>query len=57
MNHTMTYELCVKLINAGKGAIVDKNIDLYLAAGRITPEEYEELIEMLHPSEIVGDGE
>ena len=35
-----TFNLCNKLIDIGKGAIVDANIDLYLANNRLTEEEY-----------------
>ena len=46
-----TYNLCNKLIDIGKGAIVDANIDLYLANNRLTEEEYTALMERLHPAE------
>lgn len=49
-----TFNLCKKLIAIGKAEIVNANIDLYLAAGRLTEDEYNELIAMLSPSE--GDG-
>lgn len=44
------YNLCNKLIDIGKGTIVDANIDLYKANGRLTDEEYTALMERLHPS-------
>ena len=46
-----TFNLCNKLIDIGKGAIVDANIDLYLSNGRLTEEEYTALMGRLHPSE------
>ena len=45
-----TFDLCNKLIDIGKGAIVDANIDLYKANGRLTDEEYSALMERLHPA-------
>ena len=36
-----TFNLCNKLIDIGKGDIVDANIDLYLANNRLTEEELE----------------
>ena len=46
-----TFNLCNKLIDIGKGAIVDANIDLYLANNRLTEEEYNALMERLHPAD------
>lgn len=46
-----TFNLCNKLIDIGKGNIVDANIDLYLANNRLTEEEYTALIVRLHPAE------
>ena len=46
-----TFDLCNKLIDIGKGAIVDANIDLYLANNRLTDEEYTALMERLHPAD------
>ena len=46
-----TFNLCNKLIDIGKGDIVDANIDLYKANGRLTDEEYTALMERLHPAE------
>ena len=48
---TATYNLCNRLIDIGKGAIVNANIDLYLANNRLTEEEYTALMERLHPAE------
>ena len=45
-----TFDLCNKLIDIGKSDIVDANIDLYKANGRLTDEEYSSLMERLHPS-------
>ena len=44
-----TFNLCKKLIQIGKAEIVNANIDLYLANGRLTDEEYTELMGMLNP--------
>ncbi len=45
----MTYNLCKKLIEAGR---MDANkLDVFYAAGRLTGEEYTELIGMLAPAE------
>lgn len=44
-----TFNLCKKLIQIGKADIVNANIDLYLANGRLTAEEYGELMGMLNP--------
>ena len=46
-----TFNLCNKLIDIGKGAIVDANIDLYLANNRLTDEEYTALMGRLHPAD------
>ena len=46
-----TFNLCNKLIDIGKGAIVDANIDLSLANNRLTEDEYTALMERLHPAE------
>ena len=50
-----TFNLCNKLIDIGKGDIVDANIDLYLASNRLTEEEYTALMERLHPSEVSAE--
>ena len=52
-----TFNLCNKLIDIGKGDIVDANIDLYKANGRLTDEEYSALMERLHPAEPETDAE
>lgn len=41
----MTYQLCKKL--AQKGKLTAEMLDVYFAAGRITSEQYEELMEMI----------
>lgn len=41
----MTYKLCLALINAGR-MDADK-LDVYFAAGRLTADEYAELMGML----------
>ena len=43
----MTYNLCKVLIEAGR--MDPEKLDVYFAAGRLTAEEYQELIEMLQP--------
>ena len=45
-----TFNLCNKLIDIGKGDVVDANIDLYKLNNRLTDEEYTKLMERLHPS-------
>ena len=42
-----TYELCKQLLTRGKLTI--EKLDVYLAADRITPEQYRELAEQLKP--------
>lgn len=46
--HTTTYKLVMKLINAGKTEGLADKVDVYYAAGRITAEEYEELMGILN---------
>lgn len=41
----MTYRLCKTL--ASKGKLTADMLDVYLAAGRITAEQYAELIELI----------
>lgn len=41
----MTYKLCKAL--AEKGKLTADMLDVYLAAGRITAEQYEELLGMI----------
>lgn len=43
----MTYKLCIKLIRAGKTDGLADKLDVYFAAGRLTEEEYKELMSML----------
>lgn len=50
----MVYELCKKLIGLGKKDLVSKNLELYHLAGRISDEEYQELVEMLGGTEVEG---
>lgn len=40
-----TYELCLKM--AAKGKLKAEQLDVFFAAGRLTKEQYEELIEMI----------
>lgn len=42
-----TYKLCKKLIALGRTEGLKDKLDVYLAADRITAEEYEELMGML----------
>ena len=46
--HTTTYTLCLKLIRLGKIDGMEEKLDVYYANNRITAEEYEELMNMLH---------
>ena len=48
---TATYNLCNRLIDIGKGDLVDANIDLYKLNNRLTDEEYTSLMASLHPAE------
>lgn len=45
----MTYVLCRKL--AARGKLTADMLDVYFAAGRITAEQYEELVEL---AEMIG---
>lgn len=47
----MTYKLCKKLIALGRTDGLKEKIDVYLAADRITVEEYEELMALLNEKE------
>lgn len=40
-----TYRLCLKLLESGK--LTEKMLDVYFAAGRLTAEQYAELIDKL----------
>ena len=42
----MTYKLCLALLSKGK--LTANMLDVYFAAGRLTAEEYAELIGMLN---------
>lgn len=53
---TATFNLCKKLIGIGKADIVNANIDLYLANGRLTAEEYTTLMGMLNPQTEQAEG-
>lgn len=44
----MTYKLCKKLIELGRTEGLADKLDVYFAAGRLTTEEYEELMGMLN---------
>ena len=43
----MTYKLCLKLIAVGKTDRLADKIDVYFAAGRLTEEQYTDLISRL----------
>lgn len=45
----MTYKLCVKLLALGK--LTANMLDVYYAAGRLTDEEYTELVALVAPEE------
>lgn len=45
----MTYVLCKRLIAMGK--MTAQKLDVYYAAGRLTDEEYAELMGLLNPEE------
>lgn len=46
-----TYNLCMKLIDIGKGALVESKAALFLLAGSLTDEEYTAIMARLHPVE------
>lgn len=45
----LTYNLCKLLIQKGRTDSLQKKMDVYLAADRLTPEEYQELAGLLAP--------
>ena len=47
----MTYKLCLKLIALGRTEGLADKLDVYLAADRITAEQYEELMRLLSEKE------
>lgn len=44
----MTYKLCKKLIELGRTAGLADKLDVYFAVGRLTEEEYTDLMGMLN---------
>lgn len=42
-----TYELCKKLLSRGK--LTAEQLDVFYAAGRLTAEQYQELLAALEP--------
>lgn len=50
---TTVFNLCKLLINKGKTTGLQDKMDVYLAADRLTAEEYNELVAMLTPAEAV----
>ena len=44
----MTYKLCLRMIELGR--MTAQMLDVYYAAGRLTDEEYTELMGMLTPN-------
>lgn len=46
-----TYELCKKL--AARGKLTAEMLDVYFAAGRITAEQYAELLGMIREDEAI----
>ena len=53
----MTYMLCRKLIAAGRTEGLAGKVDIFFAAGRLTAEQYTELMGILcpQPAEMSGD--
>ena len=47
----MTYKLVLALIRAGKTEGLADKVDVYYAAGRLTDEQYADLMARLSPSE------
>lgn len=50
-----TYQLCKDLIAKGSSVVTADKLDVFLLAGRITNEEYTELMELLHAVPIEGE--
>lgn len=46
----MTYNLCVRLIAAGRTGGLANKLDVFFAAGRLTAEQYTELINTVEGS-------
>lgn len=44
----MVYKLCLALIAKGKTDGLEEKLDVYYAADKLTTEEYNELLSMLH---------
>lgn len=47
----MTYNLCKRLIEAGRTNNMQEKLDVFFAVGRITDEQYIELTGMLMPAD------
>ena len=47
----MLFRTLKKLIEAGRTDGLEEKIDIFFAAGKITEEEYNTLIEMLHAND------
>ena len=45
------YKLLKSMIQKGKTEGLEEKIDVFYAAGKLTEEEYESLMEMLHPEQ------
>lgn len=43
-----TYKLCLSLIKKGSKVVTAEKLDVFLLAGRITEDEYMELLELLN---------
>lgn len=43
-----TYDLCLQLLARGK--LTAEMLDVFFAAGRLTPEQYKELMEKIKPA-------
>ena len=44
-----TYSLCISLIKKNSPVVTAEKLDVFLLAGRISEEEYIELMEMINP--------
>lgn len=50
--HSVLYRTLKRLIERGQTDGLEEKLDIFFAAGKLTEEEYQELIEMLNPKEI-----
>ncbi len=46
----MLYRTLKRIIERGQTAGIESKLDIFFAAGKLTEEEYQELIKMLNPA-------